>query len=185
MNYWLFTIPVLGSIIGWLINSIAISIVLKNIARKQPVIAEKISETAGKEFSFDEIEKKIGDPANVQKVLPLIEGHVDDFLKVRLTKEMPFLSMFIGDKTISTLKTTFLREIETLFPQVMLQFAGNLKTEFDPKEMIRKKLAAIPPEKIQMLIRTNLGRELRLFRLLGVIIGFITGAISLLILWLI
>jgi hypothetical protein len=49
------------------------------------------------------------------------------FLRIKLKDEMPMLSMFIGDKTITSLKKFFMQEIEILFPQVMKQFAANLE----------------------------------------------------------
>jgi hypothetical protein len=50
--------------------------------------------------------------------MPMIGAHVDNFLKNKLSDEMPFLSLFIGDKTIKSLKKTFMQELEILFPQI-------------------------------------------------------------------
>src|ERR1700730_5329570 len=132
MNYWLLSIPVISAIIGWAITRLAITFLFRPyypikifgftlqgiIPKRQQQLAEKIGEQASSAFySFVDIEQKISDPDNLREIMPVIEKHVDDFLRNKLTKEMPFLSMFIGDKTIGTMKKVFMQEIETLFPE--------------------------------------------------------------------
>ena len=48
--------------------------------------------------------------------MPMIEDHVDEFLRHKLGKEMPCLSLFIGDKTIKHSKWIFMQELEDAFP---------------------------------------------------------------------
>ena len=63
-------------------------------------IAEETGRFAGSQLlSFDEIERRITDPKSLDKIMPVIEEHIDQFLRVKLGKEMPMISAFIGDKT--------------------------------------------------------------------------------------
>jgi uncharacterized membrane protein YheB (UPF0754 family) len=89
--------------------------------------------------------------------------------------------MFIGDKTIDTLKNVFMQELESLFPQVMKQFAANLKNDPKVEEMITSKLAAISPQKLE----TMLSAPLRAIGLLGAITGFVVGCLQLVLILLI
>ena len=86
------------------------------------------------------MEEKVRDPDNLKKVMPLIEQHVDEFLKVKLKAEIPVIGMFIGDKTILSIKKVFLQEIEILFPEIMNAFAGNLKKEMNVERMITERI---------------------------------------------
>jgi len=195
MNYWLFFIPVISAFIGWVITRLAIKMLFhprnpKKILgitfqgifpKKQPEFAAKLGKLVNDEFSFGDIEQKITQPGNLNEVMPMIEKHVDDFLQTRLTKEMPFLSMFIGNKTIATLKKTFMEEIRVLLPEVISQFAGNLKKQLDPEQMITQKVAGFPPDKLEKLLNQHLSGELRLAKLFGALIGFIIGVIQLII----
>lgn len=79
--------------------------------------------------AFSDIQKKIIDPDNIKKMMPMIEEHIDHFLKVKLAKEMPMIGMFIGDKTITQLKTVFMAELEELFPVVMKNYMKSLQNE--------------------------------------------------------
>jgi uncharacterized membrane protein YheB (UPF0754 family) len=72
--------------------------------KRQKIFAEKLGKMISAEFlSFEDIEQKIANPQNLEKLMPMIEAHVDNFLRNKLSDEMPFLSLFIGDKTIQSL----------------------------------------------------------------------------------
>ena len=130
-----------------------------------------------------QLEGSLTRPENFEKLKPLIEDHMDDFLRNRLKDQMPMIAMFIGDKTITSLKTIFIGEIEKLFPRVIGNFAGNLQQEFDLEKMIISKLEEIPPEDIQTRLRVALKKPLRRLYGLALLIGLIMGALQALLLF--
>lgn len=85
-------------------------------------------------LSFSEIEQKISDPANVEKILPLLEVHIDTFLREKLTAEIPMMGMLIGGKTISQVKGVFMKELKELFPVLMRQYMTILQHTSDPEK---------------------------------------------------
>jgi hypothetical protein len=180
MNYWLLLTPLFTALTGWMIHRIVVRSILLS-ARNRQQIAEKTAGFAAAEFASLNLEDKVGDPANFQKLVPLIENHVDDFLRNKLKEQMPMISMFIGDKTITTLKTVFMKELENLFPQVMKQFASNLKNDPAVEQMISSKLLAIPPQKLEKM----LSKPLRYASLLGAFTGFVAGILQLILILLI
>ena len=144
-------------------------------------IADKLGKWIALEFSSFSLEEKISDPQNFENVRPLIETHIDDFLRNKLKEQMPMISMFIGDKTISSLKTIFIQEIETLFPQVMQQFAGDLKSKLNLEQMVSSRITGISPIQIENLLYKNMTSEIRKVSLLGAAIGLLIGIIQLII----
>ena len=194
MNYWLILIPLLSAFTGWVIIRLLFRMLFRPLypqkllgytwqgvlPGKKPQIADRIGKLVAAEFSsFTTIEQKISDPKNFEKVKPLIETHIDDFLRNKLKEEMPMISMFIGDKTINSLKTIFIKEIETLFPQVMQQFAGNLKNELNLEQLVSSRIAALSPEQIESLLYRNMIKEIRIASLFGAAIGLFIGMIQL------
>jgi uncharacterized membrane protein YheB (UPF0754 family) len=178
MNYWFLLIPVLSALIGFISSWIAGKILFqKIIPQRQQYLAKKIGKTVSAEFSFTDLEKKISDPETIKKIMPLVEEHVDDFLRNKLKAKMPVIGMLIGDKTINSLKEVFLQEIEDLFPKVLKQFVGNLQNELDIETMITQKITAVPPEQFERMFSP----ALRYFKLAGAIIGFIIGLINVII----
>ena len=200
MNFWFFILPFFGALIGWILNTLLLLYLfhprepkiflgfrIQGIVPKyQQEFAKKSGKlVAEKFFSFDELEQKIINPDNLKKVMPVIEEHVDEFLNVKLMKEMPFLSMFIGSKTISSLKKTFMEELEVLFPQVMKNYAANLKSEFDIEKIITQKIGNLAPVSIESVFCREMSKPLRRFKLIGAITGFIIGLLQAILLFII
>ncbi len=196
MNYWLLLIPVISAFIGWVTNWVAIKMLFhprepKKILgitfhgifpKRQQSFAEKLGRLVSEEFlSFSDIEQKISNPENLQKIMPLIEEHMDDFLRNRLKDEMPVISMFIGDKTITNLKGMFMKEIETLLPVVMKKYASNLKDELDLEQIVTQKVAAFSSDKLEEVLYQIMSKEFRFVEIIGAVIGFIIGAVQVLI----
>ncbi len=199
MNYWFFIIPVISAFIGWVTNWIAIKMLFHPreprkflgitfhgiFPKRQQQFAEKLGKIVSDEFlSFGDIEQKISSPENLKKIMPSIEAHIDEFLRVRLSEEMPVISMFIGDKTIHKMKTAFMRELETLFPKVMKQFAGNLKTELDLEHIVIQKVSAFSSDKLEEILYQIMSKEFRFVEIIGAVIGFIIGLMQVLLTYL-
>jgi len=194
MNYGLISIPVLSAFTGWIVVKVMLKLVFRPleprkimgftwqgiIPRHKQQIAERIGKIAATEFAnFPGIEQKISDPANMEKIKPVIESHVDDFLRNKLKEQMPMISMFIGDKTINTLKVVFMQEVEALFPHVMKEFSGNLKNDLDIEQMVVSKISRISPGQIEAIIHDNLGKQFQLAAAFGALIGLLIGLIQL------
>src|SRR5215467_996354 len=132
--FWLFLIPLACALTGCLIVQFLLIILFHPykprkvlgiriqgiLPSQQPAMAKKTAQSAAAEFlSSKLIQEKVTDPAQVQKIMPVIEEHVDHFLRNKLKKEMPMVGMLIGEKTIGSLKKVFLAELENMFPAVI------------------------------------------------------------------
>lgn len=193
MNYWLLIIPVISAFIGWVTNWVAIKMLFHPrepkkflgitfhgiFPKRQQQFAEKLGKLVSAEFlSFSDIEQKISSPENLKKIMPMIENHIDDFLRHKLSEQMPVLSMFIGDKTINSLKEVFMKELEVLFPQVMKQYAGNLKTELDLEHIVIQKVSNFSSDKLEEILYQIMAKEFRFVEIIGAVIGFIIGGVQ-------
>jgi len=200
MNTWVaILVPLISAFIGWVTNRVAIKMLFhprnpKKILgitfhgifpKRQLQFAEKLGKIVSNEFlSFADIEQKISNPDNLKKIMPMIERNVDEFLRVRLADEMPVLSLFIGDRTIERMKAAFMKEIETLFPKVMRQYAANLRSELDLEHIVIQKVSAFSSDKLEEILYQIMSKEFRFVELIGAVIGFIIGIVQVLITWL-
>jgi uncharacterized membrane protein YheB (UPF0754 family) len=189
MNYWLLLIPLLSALAGWFTIRLATWFLfnpstpirffgfrLQGIfPRRQAVIAAKAADWVAMELSTSNMEEKVMDPGNFARIKPLVEAHMDDFLRNRLKDEMPMIGMFIGDKTIDSLKQIFIKEIETLFPRVMSEYSSGL----DIRKMVEQKILAIHPNKMKTSVYSRLRKEFRLASAFGALIGFVAGILEL------
>ena len=178
MNYWLLLLPILSATLGWLATLTASWVFIHKIipARRQS-LATAIGKSASNAFPFSELEKKITDPDNIKKVMPVVEEHVDDFLRNKLKEKMPVIGMFIGNKTIDSLKEVFLKEIEDLFPNVMKQFTGNLQKEVNIERIVADRITNVSAAQMESALLP----ALRYFQICGALTGFVIGLVNLLI----
>ncbi len=145
-------------------------------------LSKALAQKAADEFAqIKGLEEQLTKPENFEKLKPVIEDHMDDFLRNRLKEQMPMISMFIGDKTITSLKGIFISEIEKLFPRVIGQYAGNLQKEIPVYTLVLDRLQSISDQEI----RQNLGKTLQpVFRALysfAMVLGLVMAAVLFLI----
>lgn len=112
--------------------------------------------------------------------MPVVENHIDQFLRHKLADEMPIISMFIGENTIQQLKGTFMKELETLFPLIMQRYMGNLQKDLDLERIVIEKVASFSTDKLELILTSIMSREFRFIERLGAILGFIIGLLQVL-----
>ncbi len=187
----IFFLPLIAAFIGWLLNSLAVTLLFRPykpvklgfitlqglFPKKQPQLARSIGTLVAQQFSFDDIKSKMTDPEKIKKIIPLVEAHLDSFLRERLPKAMPVLSMFIGDSIVNQIKTHLVAELDTLFPVLISQYLDNVEQDLHLEEIISQKITSISAAQLETITHHLLGRELRSFKLLGAISGLITGFI--------
>ncbi len=147
--------------------------------KNQALIAEKLGQVVGKELlSFSEIEQKVTNPDNLQKLRPDIEQHIDHFLRNKLKEVFPMLGMLIGEKTILQLKDAFLQELENLFPILMKSYMNKLEHDLDLEKIVREKVAAFSSEKLEDILNKITKKEFKFLEFTGLFFGIIIGLIQ-------
>lgn len=195
MSYGLVLIPLISAFIGWFTNWIAIKMLFhprepKKILwftlhgifpKRQQQFAEKLGKLVSAELlSFSEIESRITHPENLRKIMPHVEGHIDQFLRVKLAEQMPVISMFIGDKTINELKSVFLAELEILFPVLMKNYMGTLQEQLDLEKIVIEKVAGFSSDKLEQILNSIMAKEFRFVEIIGGVLGFVIGLLQIL-----
>ncbi len=190
MSYSIFLIPLISALIGWFTNWVAIKMLFHprnpiNILgfrvqgifpKRQHQFAEKLGKLVGKELlSFQDIEEKIANPENFQKMIPQVEDHIDHFLRVKLSDSMPVISMFIGDKTVEKLKSIFLEELQLLFPKIIKDYTGTLRSQLDLEQIVAEKVKNFSSNKLESILYQVMAREFRFVEILGGVLGFLIG----------
>lgn len=196
MHWTAYVIPVLlSTFTGWVTTWIAIKMLFHprkpiRIAgltiqgifpKNQQQIAQKLGQVVSRELlSFSEIEQKVTNPENLQKLRPEIEAHIDHFLRNKIKDVFPMLSMFIGDKTINQLKDAFLAELEALFPILMKNYMNKLEHDLDLEKIVTEKVTNFSSEKLEDILSQITKREFQFLEIIGGVFGFLIGIIQVL-----
>ena len=182
MSQWLFLLPVVSAFIGLLVNTAAGRYFLKNyLPRQDDRLAQKLAKTATNQLSgLLNIESHLSNPELIEKTMPAIETHIDEFLNVKLKEEIPMLAMFIGNKTTDKIKEVFINQLKQLFPQVMLQITANLKDHLNIEATVLNQLKKTP---VSVIIKEELKGINAQFQRLGLLFGFLIGLLNLIIVY--
>ena len=195
MTWILILIPFISAFIGWFTNWIAIKMLFhprvpKKILgitfhgifpKRQQQFAMKLGKLVSSELlSFDDIEKKIANPKNVEKIMPVLESHIDIFLKEKLTAQIPMLAMFVGEKTIAQVKGVFMVELQELFPVLMKQYMNTLQKELDLEQIVTEKVGKFSSDKLEEILNQIMSTEFRFVEIIGGVLGFLIGIVQVL-----
>jgi uncharacterized membrane protein YheB (UPF0754 family) len=190
MNPWLMTIPMISAFIGYFTNWVAIKMLFHPrepfrfagmtiqgiFPKRQRQFSEKLARLVSDEFlSFRDIEQRISDPANLEKILPHVDSHIDGFLHNKLPQAFPMLSMFVGEKTMATLKAAFMEELRDLFPGLMKTYATELKQDLDLERIVREKVSGFSSDRLEGILYQIMASEFRFVEILGGVLGFLIG----------
>jgi uncharacterized membrane protein YheB (UPF0754 family) len=193
MNYWLILIPLISAFIGWFTNWIAIKMLFHPreprkvlgltfhgiFPKRQQQFAEKLGKLVSDELlSYGDIEEKITSTENLKKLMPVIDQHIDEFLHTKIKKEFPFISMFIGTKTINRFKETISKELESIFPVLMKNYMTNLQHQLDLEKIVVAKVASFSTDKLESILYQIMAKEFRFVEIIGGVLGFVIGLIQ-------
>ena len=199
MHIGWFLIPLISAFIGWFTNWIAIKMLfhpreprkilgftLQGIfPKRQQQFAEKLGKLVSDELlSFSDIATKITDPKNLQSVMPMVDNHIDDFLRKQLPEQMPIISMFIGDSTIRELKSVFLVKLQELFPEIMHSYMNTLQDQLNLETIVTEKVAGFSSDKMEQILMSIMQKEFRFVEIIGGVLGFAIGLLQVLITYL-
>ncbi len=191
----LYLIPFISAFIGWFTNWIAIKMLFHPkepvsilgfkiqgiFPKRQAQFAQKLGALVARELiHFDDIAAKLKDKEQLAAVSPVIESHIDTFLRVKLQEKLPVVSMFIGDNTIGKLKEGMMEEINTLLPEVIGKYADGLSQKVDVEKMVTEKVANFSSDKLEEILVSIMNKEFRFVEIIGGVLGFLIGLIQVL-----
>ena len=199
MAWWLLLIPVATTFSSWIAIKLLLTFLFhpRNprsifgikmqgiLPSKRSFIASEIGKLAAGYIVSMKVEEKITDPSHLQKIMPVIEEHIDDFLRNKLKKEMPVVGMFVGDKTIGSLKKIFMTELETLFPKIIGGFVSNVVNDLNIEQLVTQKINDISLSEIEIEFQKNFSKELKLLKSISGLIGLLIGLVTMIVVYII
>lgn len=194
MHWYNFLVTILlSTFTGWITTWIAIKMLfhprypinilgykLQGIFPKnQSRIAVKLGQVVGTELlSFSDIEQKITNSENLDKLKPEIEKHIDAFLNHKLKDVFPILSKFIGVKTTTQLKDAFMVELETMFPILMHSYMHQLQGDINLEQIVKDKVSGFSSEKLEEILVAITKKEFQFLEVVGAVFGMLIGIVQ-------
>lgn len=191
----IYLLPFIAAFIGWFTNWIAIKMLFHPkepvrflgltiqgiFPKRQAQFAASLGSLVSRELiSFDDIARRIHSPETLQKVLPVVEEKVHQYIHVKLKEEMPLLSMFINEKTMSSIQAGIVKEFEAMFPVMLDKLTTGMQQELNVERLVTDKVAAFSSDKLEAILFSIMSREFRFVEIVGAVLGFLIGWIQIL-----
>ena len=188
----IYLFPIIAAIIGFVFFKIVLQIFLSKgsnskwalisfIKNEKKKAALQLGTYVQKEFFNEEkIKTMMNNPALFQKIKPEVEKHVDYFLKEKLLKKWPMISMLGGDEMIATIHQTLMQELEVIIPSILSNYADGLLEKLQIDQMIQQKLDGFSDMQIYDVLISRIGKISKMIPMLGAASGFLIGLILLL-----
>ncbi|KJS16831.1 MAG: hypothetical protein VR69_07430 [Peptococcaceae bacterium BRH_c4b] len=182
--------PLVGALIGWLTNWIAVKLIFRPylpvnilgyklqgvVPKRRQELAISIGEVIEKELlSADDLLgfMKSGD------VLCGIEETLSQALKVRVLDRLPaFIPMSIKNAISDTIAEQMHRHLPSLIAEMTEKYGERFKEQFKIGEMVEAKVNSFPLERLEQMILSISSRELKHIEVLGGVLGFIIGLLQ-------
>ena len=193
----IYTLPIIGALIGWLTNYLAVKMLFhprekKKILffelqgifpTKQPILAKKVGKIYAEELlTIEDIQKIINNPNTFSKISKSIDDEIQKYLEWDFPIEYPVLSLFMGEKAKLEIKQAFLNKINNMMPEVINKTVSNLKDSLNIEDLITQKVNAFSKKKMEDMVFGILEGEFRFIELVGAILGFLIGLMQIFIL---
>jgi uncharacterized membrane protein YheB (UPF0754 family) len=189
----IYLLPFIAAFIGWFTNWVAIKMLFHPklpvkvlgitfqgiFPKRQMQFAQKLGAVVSKELiSFDEIANKINSPETTKKIIPLVEEKVDNFIKTKLSEEIPLLSMFINGKTLENIKKGIVNEVELMFPTLLTQMTSNMQADMNIEKMVVDKVSNFSSDKLEEILFSIMQKEFKFIEIIGAVLGFLIGILQ-------
>ena len=181
---------VIGSMIGWVTNYIAIKMLFRPykeinlgifkiqglIPKRKHEIGLSLAETIQNELiSMADITERLSN-ANIEVAM---EKVIDDILEKKLATEIttkfPMLAMFLNESTLNKIKEIIKNSIMENKDQIIGMLFETLEKNVNFKEFIVEKVDAFSLEELERIIFSLAKKELKHIEVIGAILGGLIG----------
>ncbi len=196
---WTFIlVPLVGALIGWFTNFIAVKMLFhprepKKVLfmevqgifpKRQQAIAERLGTIVAEELlSFEDIKSRINKPENIQEIEILIDKKLEEYLKNDFPKEYPLLALLMGPSQRSQIRKSVLGKVSAMAPQAINKYLDKLESSMDIKQIVQEKVAAFSPAKLEDMLNQVLSKEFGFIERVGAFLGFMIGLVQVLIIY--
>lgn len=189
----LIVLVVIGSLIGWITNFIAIKMLFRPykpinfgifkiqgvIPKRKHQIGEGIAETVQNELiSIKDILEKLENSNLDEEMESVIDRILEQRLAKEITSKFPMMAMFLNDSMLNKIKESIKNTIMDNKDEILKFFFKSLEKNVDFKEIIVEKVDAFSMEELEKIVFSLAKKELKHIEIVGAILGGVIGLLQ-------
>lgn len=188
-----FLLVIIGAMIGWITNFIAIKMLFRPykeinfiffkiqglLPKRKNEIGHSIAEVVDKELvSMKDIISKISSSDIEESMGSLIDRILDSKLKEEILKNFPMAAFFLSDSVLEKIKGIIKSSIIENKDEIMEFFCQYMQKNVDIQKIIVEKVDAFSLEKIEEIIVNLAKKEFKHIEYIGAVLGGIIGLVQ-------
>jgi uncharacterized membrane protein YheB (UPF0754 family) len=200
MSGWVWLTPLVGGLIGWLTNFLAIKMLFRPrqphvilglllqgvIPKRQRDLALKVGEVVEEELlNSEDILKAINTEELRAHLAAVIEGRLDRFLRERLFRGDFLYTRVLARESVQRVKRALIVELVNLFPLEVEAAIKQLVEKVNIRKIVADRVAQFDFERLEALVYRVARTELFWVEISGGVLGFVIGLLQVLLLWLV
>lgn len=195
MDLYLLVIPVIGALIGWVTNYLAVkmlfhprkpvSLLLVTIQgvfpKRQEAFATKLGGIVSEElFSADDVKKVLSQGVQSDKLTAAIDTQLDVVIAQKLPAAIPMLAMVINPELVRVVKGAFMSELQPMLTAVVDALSENLDEALDVHAVVEEKVRNFSSDKLEEILFAIMKKEFKFIEFVGAFLGFCIGLVQVL-----
>ena len=192
-----YTLPLIGALIGWLTNYIAIKMLFhpRNevkiffipvqgvFPKRQKDLARKLGQIVSRELvSVQDLTAHLKEKATSEAILNHIAMRLEEGITARLPRAFPMMAMLMSSDMAEKIKGFLLQQIGSLNEELIDKLSGQLEEELDVRRIVEERVAAFSSDKLEDILYSIMRREFKFVELVGAVLGFLIGVVQVLML---
>jgi uncharacterized membrane protein YheB (UPF0754 family) len=193
----IYTLPLIGALIGWLTNYIAIKMLFHPrdevrfffipiqgaFPKRQKDFARKLGQIVSEELvSVEDLTAHLKEKATSQAILDHIAMLLEEALATRLPRAFPMLAMLMSGDKAEKIKSFLRAQIGSLNEELIDKLSSELEEELDVHRIVEEKVAAFSSDKLEEILFSIMRREFKFVEMVGAVLGFLIGIAQILLL---
>jgi len=198
MNEFLFGLPVIGGLIGWLTNWVAVKMLFHPskplrlgivtvqgiFPKRQQALAEKLGVIVATElFSMQEVTAKLHQKVDSEEVVDNIKNGIRHAIEKFMEDKAALVNIFVSDEMKWDVAHQMAEAFRPHLRQLAERVAKDIETEIDVESIVREKVTNFSSDKLEEILYAIMKREFRFVELVGAVLGFLIGSVQLVIIW--
>jgi uncharacterized membrane protein YheB (UPF0754 family) len=193
----IYTLPLIGALIGWLTNYIAIKMLFHPreevrilfipiqgiFPKRQKDLARKLGQIVSEELvSVEDLTAHLKEKATSEAILNHIALRLEEGIASRLPRAFPMLAMLMSSDMTEKIKSFLLGQIGSLNEELIDKLSSELEEELDVQRIVEEKVTAFSSDKLEEILFSIMRREFRFVEMVGAVLGFLIGVAQVLLL---
>ncbi len=185
-----FLLVLIGAMIGWITNFIAIKMLFRPyreinffffkiqgvLPKRKNEIGKSIAEVVNNELvSIKDIISKISADDIEENMGGIIDKILESRLKEEIVKNFPMAAFFLSDSMLEKIKGIIRQSILDNKDEMIKVFGEYLESKVDIKKIIAEKVDAFSLEKVEEIIVSLAKKELKHIEYIGAVLGAVIG----------